>query len=169
MKRRLSAVALLAGCMPSGGPIVDMMVWEEAAEDLPFFEGHNDSVLPCEVTGWGPELGGLEVDTGLCPYANLVQPSLRRVREGERLQVIWFHQGLAALEPSEGHIALATEKGILWEAFVPIPSDPKSYQDMFDARFDLEAGEPIYLHLHNHGANTWNLLEVSEPTGGEEE
>jgi hypothetical protein len=25
----------------------------------------------------------------------------------------------------------------------------------------LPAGAPVYFHLHNHGANSWSLVEVS--------
>ena len=72
-----------------------------------------------------------------------------------------------APEPAEGHVALAVDGVTLWERTVAIPSDPCSYTDVFESPLTAAAGATLQLHLHNHGANTWNVFRVERAPADE--
>ena len=71
-----------------------------------------------------------------------------------------WHSALVAQEPAEGHFALLVDGELLWEKLVTIPADAGAYNDVVPVELQAEAGQTLQLHLHNHGANTWNLLRV---------
>lgn len=151
---------LLIGCAAEPAPLLDGARWSQADADAGPFAAHGEGAPDCRAAGWGPELGGLEVDTGECPYASLQQRTLVRARAGDRLVVEWWHQRLASVEPSEGHLALTVDDHVLWERVVPIPSDAATYLDDIELPVDIPLDTPVLLHLHNHGTNTWNLFRV---------
>jgi hypothetical protein len=68
---------------------------------------------------------------------------------------------LTAPAASEAHLALQVGEHLIWEAFVPIPTDSDLLMDTWTAPADIPAGEDIYFHVHNHGNNEYNLIEVS--------
>ncbi|MFK7930794.1 MAG: hypothetical protein AB8H79_21605 [Myxococcota bacterium] len=135
-------------------------MWQTAGVDRGPFAEHAEGALACLPTGIGPELGGFEIDTTDCPYASLEQPALARGRVGDTLVIEWWHQALAALEPSTGHLALTLEDEVIWEREVPIPNPAQTYRDEVELPIDIPRGTPVLLHLHNHGANTWNVFHV---------
>jgi hypothetical protein len=100
------------------------------------------------------------VNTGLCTYAFLEQPLLADVAVGDEVEVAMWYSALVSTEPAEGHMALLIDGRLLWERVVPIPSDADAHTDLVEVGFDAPAGALIQLHVHNHGANTWNLLRV---------
>ena len=57
-------------------------------------------------------------------------------------------------------MAISIGESILWEVREPIPSGSGGYDETIPAPFDAAAGEPIYFHVHNHGANEWSLIEI---------
>ncbi len=114
----------------------------------------------CRPGGWGEENDALEVDTGLCPVVDLAQPSLSSAQEGQRLRIEWWHQDLAALSPGQGVIALSVKDKIIWQREVQIPSAAAAYTDEVELNIGFDQGDVIHFHLHNHGANSWNLYRV---------
>jgi hypothetical protein len=50
---------------------------------------------------------------------------------------------------------------VAWQARVPIPSGSGLLSPEWLASRELPAGTPVHFHLHNHGANSWSLIELS--------
>jgi hypothetical protein len=73
--------------------------------------------------------------------------------------VLW-HSALVSDPPAEAHLALQIGDDLLYERVVPVPSEAAAYTDSVEVPFRADAGEIVTFHLHNHGANTWNLLRV---------
>ena len=65
------------------------------------------------------------------------------------------HFDLRAPEPATAHVAVLFGDEVQWELEIPIPSYAYVYTETFQATRALAPGEPIRLHLHNHGQNTW--------------
>ena len=164
----ITACFALLGCAEGSdapprerGSLVDPLGWaSEDPELAPFGEHHGPETPACLPGGWGPEFGGLEVDTGECPYASLTQAARTFGRPGDLLHVEWWHQDLAAVEPGTGHLALAVGDEVLWEREVRIPFPARSYTDTVPIDVEFEPDAPVHLHLHNHGANTWTIFRV---------
>jgi hypothetical protein len=109
-------------------------------------------------------LGGddaFSVDTGRCSYLTVMQPALRAVAAGEVLQVRLWHFDLTAFEPAEAHAAVLVDGLALLDERVPIPSPGGLLVKEVPAERVIPAGAPVYFHLHNHGTNSWSLVEVS--------
>jgi hypothetical protein len=49
---------------------------------------------------------------------------------------------------------------LVWEADVEIPTEANIYDVRIPLAFDAPAGSQIEFHLHNHGYNSWTLLEL---------
>lgn len=140
--------------------LADMESWTEATGIDPLAPHRPADTPDCLTGGWLYEGLTLEVDTGECPYAALSQSLLGSFEQGEPIEVVFWHADLVALEPSEGHIAILVDDEMLWERTIPIPSEPCAYTDVIEAPFAAAEGATLRLHLHNHGANTWNLRRV---------
>jgi hypothetical protein len=149
--------------------LVTASAWAFASDDDDPFAHHRAEDASCSAVGWGVEAGSLEVDTGACRYLVVEQPLLRGVAEGNPVEVTLWHQSLHADEDAVGHAALAVGGTLLWEREVNIPSPPGIYTDEVLAPRALAAGESVVFHLHNHGANTWNLASVALVDGPDHE
>jgi hypothetical protein len=118
-------------------------------------------------------------ETGRCNYLTLVQETRQPIRAGDTLFVRLWHFALDSPTGGRAYMALQLGDRMLWDARLPIPcrgglvgfvaggdcidnpngvdADPAE----FVADFDAPAGTPIYFHLQNHGANSYNLVEIS--------
>jgi len=123
----------------------------------PFYlESVSDTL--CDPRGFGEEDGSFEVRTGYCSELDVSQANLQHVYEGDLLEVIFYHMTLAPVdEEAEMHAALAIGEEIVWEVHVPIPSPATPYKVTFPSPIDAPRGTPVFLHLHNHGYNSYNL------------
>jgi len=146
------------------GPLVapDAWEWVDAAED-PFSD--RPSAVSCDEGAWlmeaiGPD-DSLSVDTTDCDYLAVRQPALLDVEPGDELFVRLWHYDLSAGADAEAHAALWFGGALSWEDRVPIPSESGMLAPEWAAEVAVSAGEDIYFHLHNHGANSYNLIEVS--------
>lgn len=146
-------------------PLVDHAAWAvvDAADDP--LADHRPAEVDCGTTGAFTEGNVYEIDTGLCNYLARRQPSLVEIRAGDRLFVAAFHDTLASTEAGQAHFALLVDSTVVWEQLVDIPASPgvveaTPFQDEVLIDVDVPAGTPVDLHLHNHGYNTWTLLEV---------
>ena len=144
---------------PEQADLVTASGWVESVRPDPL-ASHREHDLACLPEGVRVEGGTLEVETGPCPYADLDHPLAAPVREGDRIEVLGWHGALAAEEPAEAHIALLLGRVILWERTLPIPSEADVWADEVIAPTSGEEGDPLRLHLHNHGPNSWNLRHV---------
>ncbi len=144
---------------------MDPSLWTLTAEaDDPFSD--RPASFTCADDAWGAELIGpemsLHLDTEDCAYLTVQQPSLMEIREGDLLFLRLWHYELTSSDGGEGHAALMTGAGLLWEEYIPIPAESGMSAPEWEADVNLPEGEIIWFHLHNHGSNSWNLIEVSD-------
>ena len=150
-----------------GTPLVDKNAWRlTAAADDPW-AAERPPRFECPDYAFEVEPGGFEIDTGDCEYAVVQQPSLAPIVEGDQMALIFWHNTLVADMPTEAHIAVRIGKHAVWQQTVPIPGPSAAYVPTAVAHFSAPAGTPIFLHLHNHGANTYlfSTFEVRRPKG----
>jgi hypothetical protein len=160
--RILSPLLLLAACAGSEPrPLVAGAGWMGAASAMDPMPEHEDPEAVCGAGGFREELGGVEVDTGICAYAVLQHPLLESFDPRSAMQINWWHSDLVAAEPATGHLLLTVGEDTLYEAEIDIPGDAAAYLEDFEPGFSAEVGEPVVLHLHNHGYNTWNLFSLT--------
>lgn len=103
----------------------------------------------------------LGVDTGPCNYLTALQPTLRDVQPGDTLKVRLWHFELSAPEQAEAHAAVMIDDLTVLDERVPIPQPGGLIVRQVVAERAIPAGTPVYFHLHNHGENSWALVEVS--------
>jgi hypothetical protein len=101
------------------------------------------------------------VETGWCSYLTATQPTLRAVAAGETIKVRLWHFELSAPEPSEAHASVLIDGLRVLDLRLPIPQAGGLIVQKTVAERAVPAGAPIYFHLHNHGQNSWALVEVS--------
>ncbi len=168
-------VAVCGGCDPApawsgapdmglyfavGTPLVSADEWRvTAAEEDPWI-AERPREITCPEYAFEVEPGGFEIDTGDCEYAVVQQPSLAPIAPGDTVALIFWHNALTAESPGMGHVALQVGDHLVWEVMVPIPGPGATYIPTVVADFAAPVGSPIYLHLHNHGANTWLFSTV---------
>lgn len=158
---RLALFLLLAtACSPALGPLIDNAAWVEAAAGADPLADHAPEGAQCPGSSWYVENDDLEVFTGECDYLALTQPLLLDLRAGEPIEVLGFHTDLFADEPAQGHLALFVGDDLLFDYTVDIPAEAAVYTETVSAPRALDAGETVLFHLHNHGANTWQLVGV---------
>jgi len=141
------------------GPIAIASAWVQRIDDDPF-ASHRPANVRCPPAGWRVEGSSIEVNTGECNYLSVEQPLLQDVPEGATIIVDLWHQVLHAPAAAVGHAALAIDGEVVWERAVPIPNVGAVWRDETTAPRRFDAGEAIIFHLHNHGANSWNLGAV---------
>ncbi|MBC8068652.1 MAG: hypothetical protein IAG13_09995 [Deltaproteobacteria bacterium] len=124
---------------------------------------HEPTDVDCAL-GFKDEFGVFEVDTGLCNYGVFVQPNATDVAVGELIEVVITHDDLIALEPAQGHVAIAIGGRLVYEVYVPIPAPYGLVQGEWITDVAIPAGTPVALHLHNHGYNSWRLVSIKAST-----
>lgn len=146
-------------------PLVEPSAWVEldAADDP--IPDHRPPLVECGSTGAYVEGNTYEIDTARCNYLARRQPSRVEVRAGDRVAISAYHATLASEEAGQAHLALLLGGSLVWQQFIPIPAypgvvDATPYQAEVVVDVDVPQGTPVDLHLHNHGYNTWTLLEV---------
>jgi len=101
------------------------------------------------------------VETGSCHYFTGVHASLRNVLAGDEIQVLIAHFELTAPSPGEGHAAVLIDGLTVLDERVPIPKPADVIVRRLRVNRAIPAGAPVLFHLHNHGANSWAIVEVS--------
>jgi len=132
--------------------------WAELPQADDPYPLHRPDSVDCDPEAWHEEDGLFEVETNLCNYINLVQPSQSDVIPGDAIELLVFHSALSSVdEPAEAHIAVLLDGGVLMDQIIPIPSTSEIYDQTILAETNVAKGAPIVLHLHNHGGNAWKL------------
>lgn len=168
----------LAGCDASEGtrlrcePVVDGAPralihhdrWRVAtAEEDPWAE-HRPVDVSCPPEARQPEdFGGtyaFSIQTGQCPYTTLVQETLADACEGESLFVWVWNFGLTAPEKATAHLGVRLGPTD-WSATRAIPSPAALVAEEVIVAEDAPAGTPIFFHVRNHGANSYELLDLT--------
>jgi hypothetical protein len=159
---------------PADPSLVDLAGWERVdavSEDV--FGAERPADLVCdELLGITTELFGaepvLEIDTDFCDYATVRQPSQRALAPGDIVAIRMWHYPLSTPAPAQAHLALAIDGAVVWEAFVPSPAAGAYVEDELVIDRALPAGTELQLHVHNHGANTYDLLALEVVDGDAE-
>ena len=145
-------------------PLVDHTAWERLAPELdPFTDRPGNVTCADEATAFEllSEEAAYGVDTGLCNYLTARQRAREHVAMGERIIVRLWHFALSAPEPADAHAAVALDGEPLLDERIPIPSHGGLIQREVVAGRAFDKGSPVLFHLHNHGDNSWALVEVS--------
>ncbi|MFP6663847.1 MAG: hypothetical protein VCC00_06585 [Deltaproteobacteria bacterium] len=138
----------------------------------------------CHEWAWGPGIEGgeatFEIESADCNYLTVVQNSRLPIQQGDPLFLRAWHTSLTAPPDSESYMGIQIGDDLLWAARIPLPPGTSSSNPVplklfinglngvpenLSAPADAPAGTPIYFHFHNHGDNTYNLLELNR--GGE--
>lgn len=149
-----------SGRPPQLVTLVDHYLWAETATAADPLASHRPHPVSCRPGGWGVEGAILEADTGRCNYLSVAQPALHAIEEGKPLKITLWHLVLTSSVPAQAHVAVLADGRPLWEMTIPVPSKEEIYEPMIAAPFGAPAGAPLVFHLHNHGANSWRLLDV---------
>lgn len=154
-----------AAIAPRPVALIDHSGWERYEAALDPLASHQPAEIQCAQTATRFELASFEVDTTRCNYVLEQHPSLLSIAGGATIQLTLLYYDLIAPEPAEAHLAILFGDAVQWEARIPIPSPGAVLETRFLATRALLAGDPIRLHLHNHGSNSWRLisLDVLQP------
>lgn len=151
-----------------GVSLVEHSSWSAVTPEADPFDDR-PATVDCPSVAWGVEVDGeqtaVEIDTELCDYACLVQPSQVDVFSGDAVGLTWGHSALEADVPASAHVSVRLGDLVLWDSDEPIPSDADERNVDLVVDTDYPAGTPIYVHVHNHGDNQWNFSRISVEAG----
>ena len=161
-----TAVAL--GCGSSeptsradGTPVTVNADWVPvAAADDPFQD--RPETVSCPASGYGLEDGFFEIETDACGYGTFMQLSQVAIAQGQAIRVNLWHSPLSSEEPAEAHLAIQLGDWLMFERRIPIPNPAQVLDEYIVAGRDIEAGTPVYLHVHNHGNNFFTDWDSSK-------
>jgi hypothetical protein len=155
-----SVVSLDASSATQFSPLIDNQLWrryDAAADPLP---SHQPAESVCPIRATYLEYGSFEVDTTRCNYVLSETPALFAVAAGADVKMELLHYDLTAPGPAEAHIALFFGDALQWETTLPIPKAGDVVKARFQATSALAPDEPIRLHLHNHGGNSYLVVSI---------
>lgn len=164
----LVAAVCVLGCaeerIKEPARLADVDQWMRVTDPaMDLFAAMRPADATCDETGLyiDPTTLGFEIDTGLCDYVTLTQPTRVELLAGDIVELIVYHDVLMAPTPdAEGYVGLAIDGEILWETTVSIPRNPDKLSPEIVLERDIPAGAEIQIHVHNHGANTWELQSL---------
>jgi hypothetical protein len=143
--------------------IIHELWWMVMPTEDPFDD--RPDTARCERSGLMAELLADEsvfsVDTGLCNYVTVSQSTLRDVAAGDTIKVRLWHFALSAPEPAQAHAAVLVDGLRVLDERVAIPGPGGLLSRELRAERAIPSGAPVYFHLHNHGSNSWSLVEIS--------
>lgn len=159
---------------PPSLEVVDPEAWVQVTDPaLDPLAGHRPANADgaedvfCNGSEYGVETVGFEVSMTVgCNYFAGEAPALVDLVGGVPMRIKLTHFDLITDTPgAEAHVALLAEGTLLWETHIPLPSDAGVIDADLEVPADFDAGSTIQLHVHNHGYNSYKLLEfmVSEP------
>jgi hypothetical protein len=131
--------------------------WALAAADADPWPGRPVDAPACPGRTVYDESGSVEIDTNLCSWVSVVADARHDVAAGDPVELLFFHSALVADEPAEAVMGVAIAGTELWTTTVPVPSASGFYAPELPSPIDVAEGDPIVLHVHNHGANTYQL------------
>lgn len=173
MRWLVVVTTILVGCEEEPKPppeeraVVDPHGWMQADAATDAFASMRPPDATCDpVEGFGPDwLGGVpswEINTDSCNYLTIAQTTIEDVRAGDPMGLRLWHFELASSEPdASAYVGVAIDGTIAWETAIPIPSEAALVTGEWEAPVDAPAGTEVQFHLHNHGVNSWDLLEIN--------
>lgn len=141
-------------------PLIDNQGWRRYEATLDPLRAHQPAELSCAASATFVEYGSFEIDTTRCNYVLVEHPSLLAVAAGTELKMELLHYDLTAPEPAQAHLAVLFGDALQWETNIPIPTAGDVVKANFTATRALALGEPIRLHLHNHGGNAYLVVSL---------
>jgi hypothetical protein len=132
--------------------------FDDPFEDGPELPRCSTAALMAEMLAGEPVFS---VDTGECDYVTVSQSIQRAVAPGETIRVRLWHFELDAPEPAEAHAALRVDGLSILDERVKIPQPGGLIAKQLQLVRAIPEGALVHFHLHNHGANSWSLVEVS--------
>lgn len=157
------AAAALDASSETTEALIDHAAWRALPIEVdPFWDAEPD-YRACGVADWlieGDVEPYLELQTGACNYATLVQPSLAAVARGDVIMLALSHTSLNGIE-AVGRAAILLGSSELWSRPVPIRAEPESHNIEWTAPEAFPAGTQITFHVENHGENAWRLLHLA--------
>jgi hypothetical protein len=144
-------------------PLVTLEGWSSVApSDDPYVAaagGAPTCVTPTfrveEAQAW------VEIDTTLCNWVTLSQPTLAAVEPGDLLEIDFSHYDLDAATPATAELRLRFDDCEAWSSSIPIPGPAQVHEEQFRSPCRLTSGGVVLFHLHNHGQNTYQLKDLS--------
>lgn len=141
-------------------PLIDNQGWRRYEASLDPLRTHQPAELVCAASATFIEYGSFEIDTTRCNYVLAEHPSQLAVAAGTELKMELLHYDLTAPEPAQAHVAILFGDALQWETSIPIPTAGDVVKASFTATRSLALGEPIRLHLHNHGGNAYLVVSL---------
>ena len=162
MRRSIIPFCILTvGCTAEESVLlVDSLEWVAVEEQEDPFDDRPDNA-ECPPSSQVIEKNGstyqLEIDTSLCDYVTLHQPTQVAVQAGERIRLKWGHRDLNAGDQATatGHFVFQMGEMVIEDVEISIPRDAEEFEINVEVEEALEAGSDAWLHLHNHGDNQW--------------
>ncbi len=96
-----------------------------------------------------------------CSYTTVVQETLADACAGEELYVWMWNYALTAPADSTAFLGVQVGADRVWEDTRAIPSASALEATRVTLTRDVPKGTPIFFHVRNHGANSYELLELS--------
>jgi hypothetical protein len=158
-----AGVSLLDAAAAAYVSLVDMNNWRRYDAAIDPLKSHQPATIECVPSATYVEYDAFEVDTTRCNYLLSYTPALRPVPVGTVLRLNILHYDLLAPEPAQTHIAVLFNDALQWEDTIPIPAPGDSVETTFTSTVPLDFQDPIRLHLHNHGANTYLFVALEVP------
>ncbi|HEX5658454.1 MAG TPA: hypothetical protein VFX59_14730 [Polyangiales bacterium] len=143
--------------------LIEMENWRRYDAAIDPLKAHQPAEIECLESATYLEYDAFEIDTTRCNYVLAYTPALRAVPAGTELHINILHYDLLAAEPANAHLALLFGDRIQWEQTIPIPSPGNAVETSFVTSVPLAFQDPIRLHLHNHGGNTYLFVALEAP------
>lgn len=147
----------LFGCAERG-PLLVPLAWESTTDD-PWGGGP-----ACE--WWGFEGPTIELSTEECAWPTVSQPIQHELFAGEVLEGAVLWETLYADQPSQALMGVALGDTVVWQGTAEIPSGQGEQRFILELAHDVEAGVPLFLHVHNHGLNDYRWIPPELVPGG---
>jgi len=149
---------------PASGAWVNPFDWALADPDSNPFADLRPEGTECAAEAHGAEeLAGLwvySIDTATCPWVTLRQPTALPAYPGDHIQASVWHFSLTAAAPATALVGFALAEGALMTAEEAIPGEARLLTLGHVVVEAIPTGTDLYFHLHNHGANSWHLVDV---------
>ena len=134
--------------------------WSFVSQDNDPYPIADANTPPCTRIAFRPEYGGVELDTGICNHITLSQPTSVAVALGASIYITGWHSTLVSEEMGVGQMRVMLGDQEIWSIQSPIPGPAQSFDVEIINRVEVTPGERVYVHVSNHGANTWNILRI---------
>ncbi|MCO4761347.1 MAG: hypothetical protein KC502_07575 [Myxococcales bacterium] len=142
--------------------VVDGSAWVPIAREIdPFAKAMPDAVTSCVSSGVIVEDAMLEMDTGICNFISAETQLTGDVAQGERVTIVLWHLALYADPPAQGVLIIRIGGQEVWRLDVDIPHLEQVYKPEFPAPKSWPKGTMVQVHVHNHGANTWKVYQIT--------